>query len=196
MHFRRFACFLLGVWLAGSCFMAVVATQNFRSVDRLLDLPAPVAAQEIKVMGRSLARMFLRYQVSEQNRWYFETWESLQIGLGLIFFLLLLFGSTESKFSLTLALLMLLMVVCQRAFLTPTMTFFGRAIDFVPETTPSTERTRFWVLHTAYTGLELAKCGLGLILTGKLLLRTRRQSAHTGQDVHGVDKADHRHVNR
>ena len=44
MHFRRFAALVLGVWLAGCVFMDMVATQNFRSVDRLLTaLPEVVA---------------------------------------------------------------------------------------------------------------------------------------------------------
>ena len=43
MHFRRFACLLLGAWLAGILVMAMIATQNFRTVDRILlePLPAP-----------------------------------------------------------------------------------------------------------------------------------------------------------
>ena len=48
--------------------MAMVATQNFRSVDRLLAKPAAPAAQDISKLGHAAARDLLRYQVSEQNR--------------------------------------------------------------------------------------------------------------------------------
>ncbi len=51
--------------------MIMVATQNFRSVDRLLAAPGRAGAQ-VETMGHDAARAFLRYQVSEQNRWYFE----------------------------------------------------------------------------------------------------------------------------
>src|SRR5947208_11673763 len=82
MNIRYFACWLLGGWIAGSLFMILVATQNFRSVDRLLAAPGSAAAQIGKI-GRDEARTFLRFQVSEQNRWYFETWEKIQLALGL-----------------------------------------------------------------------------------------------------------------
>ncbi|MGA2593273.1 MAG: hypothetical protein ABSH32_25435, partial [Bryobacteraceae bacterium] len=95
MHFRRFACFLLGAWLACGLFMAMVATQNFRSVDRLLAKPAAPAAQQVARLGRDAARTLLRYQVSEQNRWYFETWGILETAIGVLLLLVLIFGSTE-----------------------------------------------------------------------------------------------------
>src|SRR6266581_5531560 len=82
MKIPYFTCWLLGAWIAGSLFMILVATQNFRSVELLLASPAGAAAQ-IDRMGHDEARAFLRYQVSEQNRWYFETWEKIQLALGL-----------------------------------------------------------------------------------------------------------------
>src|SRR5947208_14361422 len=82
MNIRYFACWLLGAWMAGSLFMILVATQNFRSVDRLLAAPGR-AGEQVEKMGRDEARAFLRYQVSEQNRWYFETWEMAQLALGI-----------------------------------------------------------------------------------------------------------------
>jgi hypothetical protein len=196
MHFRRLVCFLLGAWLAGGLFMAAVATQNFRSVDRVLYNPAPAASQEIKAMGPDMARAFLRYLVSEQNRWYFERWEGIQIGIALLTFFLLLFGSTESKVSLGLALLMLLIVAAQRFLLTPMIISFGRVIDFVPDAVHSPERTRFWVLHHAYSGMEVGKWCLCLLLTLKLVLRSRRRSSHVAGDIDVVDKPYYRHVDR
>src|SRR5262249_53865574 len=82
MQTRYIACWLLGAWIAGSLFMIMVATQNFRSVDRLLAAPGDATTQVAK-MGHGEARTFLRYQVSEQNRWYFETWEKVQLALGI-----------------------------------------------------------------------------------------------------------------
>src|ERR1700747_3283126 len=105
MHYRRFACFLLGAWLACGLFMAMVATQNFRSVDRLLAKPSAPAAQQLAKLGAE-ALMLLRYQVSEQNRWYFETWGIAEIAIGVALLMVLLFGSTENKFTLLPALLM------------------------------------------------------------------------------------------
>ena len=53
MKISNFACWLLGGWIAGSLFMILVATQNFRSVDRLLATPAG-AAPQIERMGRDV----------------------------------------------------------------------------------------------------------------------------------------------
>ena len=85
MHARRFACFLLGLWLAGGLFMAYVATQNFRGVDRLLSGGNPAAASRLKPLGPQ-ARMILRYQASEMNRWLFGAWETTQLVCGTVFF--------------------------------------------------------------------------------------------------------------
>src|SRR5207247_7904477 len=80
MKIQHLCCTLLGAWIAGSLFMIMVATQSLRSVDRLLAAPGRAGAQ-VETMGHDAARAFLRYQVSEQNRWYFETWEKIQLAL-------------------------------------------------------------------------------------------------------------------
>jgi hypothetical protein len=196
MHFRRLICLLLGAWLAGLTLMAVVATENFHTVDRLLLAPSPAAAQELRSMGHDYARMLLRWQAGEQNRKLFETWETAQLVLGMGLFFVLLFGSTESKYSLGLSLLMLVIVIGQRFLLTPMIVSLGRLIDFVPPTVQSPERIKFGVLHSGYAGLEIAKCLLGLLLAGKLIIRSRHRSSHSGGNIDVVDKAYHRHVNR
>lgn len=157
--------------------MDMVVTQNFRSVDRLLAQPAPQAAQQLDKLGRGPARVLLRHQVSEQNRWYFETWGLMETALGVALLMILLFGSTEKNLSLLLALLMLLIAILQRFALTPQMVFLGRVIDWIPADQASAERSRFWLLHNAFVGLELLNWAFGLFLTGKLLLRSRRRGA-------------------
>jgi hypothetical protein len=157
--------------------MDMVVTQNFQSVDRLLAKPAPGAAQLLDKLGPAAARVLLRHQVSEQNRWYFETWGLIETAIGAALLLILLFGSTEKNFTLLLALLMLLIAILQRFALTPWMVVLGRIIDWVPIDQPSPERSRFWMLHNAFVGLELLKWALGLVLTAKLLFRGRRRGA-------------------
>jgi hypothetical protein len=156
--------------------MDMVVTQNFRSVDRLLAKPAAPAAQQIAKLGPADARILLRHQVSEQNRWYFETWGLIAAVLGAVLLMILIFGSTERNFTLLLALLMLLIAIVQRFALTPQMVFLGRIIDWVPADQPSPDRTRFWLLHNAFVGLEMLNWALGLFLTAKLLFRRRRAS--------------------
>jgi NAD-dependent DNA ligase len=196
MHFRRLACLLLGAWLAGTLLTATVATQNFRTVDRLLLDPHPAAAPELKNVGREFARMLLRWQAGEQNRRLFENWETAQLALGMALFFVLLFGSTESKFSLSLSLLLLVVVMLERFLLTPRMTSLGRLIDFVPPEVRSVDRIKFQVLHTAYIATEAGKVLIGLLLAGKLLVRHRRKSGEAGGDIDVIDKTYYRHINR
>src|SRR5439155_18808783 len=115
MNTRYIACWLLGAWIAGSLFMIMVATQNFRSVDRLLAAPGRADAQVGK-MGRDEARTFLRYQVSEQNRWYFETWEKIQLALGVAVLAALI---RQGRLTVGLAASMCTLLLVERFYLTP-----------------------------------------------------------------------------
>ena len=175
MHFHRLAALLLGAWLGGSVFMDMVSTQNFRSVDRLLSAPPMQVAERIQALGgHDAARVFLRYQVSEQNRWYFQVWERVQIALGAALCLVLAFGAGPKRLTLVLTLLMLAMVLVMHFFLTPEITRLGRTFDFAP----AADRTRFWTLHGMYSGGELIKLGLGIVLAVRLLLRTKTRQVH------------------
>jgi hypothetical protein len=172
-----------------------VAAESFSSVDRLLARPHAVATAEFKELGRADARLLLRYQVAEQNRWNFETWEVAQIVMGALFFFFVLFATRENKFALLLILLMIAGVVVERSMLTPAMVSLGRMIDFVPPDTPSGDRTQFWVLHSWYWGVELAKLILGLALAARLTSHRGGRSGNARQQFNVVDKANHRHVN-
>ncbi len=168
--------------------MDMVVTENFRSVDRLLAKPVLPAAQQLDKLGPVAARVLLRHQVSEQNRWYFETWGLIATAIGAALLLILLFGSTERNFSLLLALLMLLIAVVQRFALTPQMVDLGRIIDWIPIDQPSPERSRFWMLHNAFVGLEMLNWALGLLLAGRLIFRSRRRSGD--QDAELLEPRD------
>ncbi len=196
MHFRRIVCLLLGGWLIGLLLMAMVAAENFHTVDRLLLDPQPAAALELKTMGHEFSRMLLRWQAGEQNRRMFATWETVQIAIGMAVFFVLLFGSTESKFSLSLSLLLVVLVLLERLVLTPMIIALGLLIDFVPPNAHSVERIKFEVLHNGYVGVEGAKLLVGLVLAGKLVIRSRRKSGDAVGQVDVVDKSYHRHVNR
>ncbi len=193
VHFRRFACFLLGAWLAGGLFMDMVAIQNFRSVDRLLAKPAPEAAKQFEKLEPGDARTLLRHQVSEQNRRYFETCGLVETGIGVALLLVLLFGSSETKLTVIVALIMLLIAILQRFALTPEMVVLGRIVDWLPAGEPSSDRTRFWMLHNAFVALDLLNWVLGFFLTAKLLFRRKRRGADRDEEaperrarVHGI----------
>ncbi|MBI1785960.1 MAG: hypothetical protein HYR60_00135 [Acidobacteria bacterium] len=189
MHTRRVASWLLGAWMSGSLLMFLVATQNFRAVDRLLTAPAEPASKLIQSLGPDGARLLLRYHSSELNRWYFTKWEIAQAAL-----LSFLAGwcyraISHSRVARFLPVAILVLVLLERFLLTPEIVRLGRLIDFAPA---APERAQFWRLHGAYSAVEALKLLLGVVLTAALLRKTKRSS---GQ-VHLVDEADHRHVNR
>jgi hypothetical protein len=204
MHSVRLVCFILGFWLAGGLFMAWVATENFRGVDRLLEQAAPVAHLQFqalddpKAAGPGAARQLLRYQVSEQNRLYFECWEIAQLMLGGILFFFVLFATRENKFSLAAVLLMIVLVAVQRFVLTPQLTAIGRNLDFAGPASSTLATSQFWSYHNAYSAMEIFKWLLTVGLAVRLIAgrRHRRSSTDLGQQLDMIHKADHRHIDR
>jgi len=175
--------------------MAWVATQNFREVDRLLSGNPPAATLRLKPLGQQ-ARMTMRYQASEMNRWLFSRWEVVQLVFGTAFLFVVLFGSRETKFVIAGVLLTLLLGLVQHLLITPELIGLGRLIDFVPPEAQSPDRQKFWVMHTAYSGVEVAKWLLGLALTGKLVFSMDRgHSRHSRGEFDRIDKSDYRRVN-
>jgi len=198
MHSRRLACFLLGTWLWGGVLLQWMATRNLRAVDRLLEQPSPPAALQIRALGPEGARALFEYQVAEQNRYWFEAWEVAQLILGSLFFFFLLFGTREDKYSLLLALAMLLMVMLQRLVLTPEITSLGRNLDFLPAGAAGPRLGRFTAFHSSYFGAEYLKWGAGLALCVRLVVGRRRGSSGTDirKELDLINKAHDRHIDR
>ncbi len=173
MHFRRFACFLLGLLIAGSGFMDVVAIHNFRGVDRYLAAPRLPAATQIHDMGRDNVRLLLRRFAGEQNRWYFEQWEWTETALSLSILLVILLALTPSRLTLFLALAILAITLGDRFGFTPQISRLGRVLEDMQAATAPAERTLFWTLHGLYSGLEMLKLALAMWLAAKLMIRGR-----------------------
>jgi hypothetical protein len=196
MQSRRFACLLLGAWLAGIVLMAWVEWGRTRAVEIVLEGSNPAAAARLKAWNPDDARMVLAYAANEQARWYQAYWEDTQLFAGVLFFGFLLFGTREGKLALGLSLAMLVIVLVERFVLSGEMLSLGRMIDFVRPDLHSGERNKFWVLHNTYRLAELLKLGAGSMLATVLLAGNPRPLAHPRQQVHVVDKADHGHIDR
>ena len=198
MHARRFACFVLGLWLGGSLFLWWSSSADRRAADNLVERANPAARVQLKSMGSS-ARLLLDYGAAERSRSWRRTWEIGQILCGGLFFLLMLFGSRESHFLLGGILLMVLLVFAERLLLTPELTAEGRLLDFgAVDAAVAAYRAKLRVLETAYGGVEAAKFGLGLALTASLVFSRRRggRSSDFRRQLNMVDKANYRRVNR
>jgi hypothetical protein len=197
MHARRLACLLLGIWLGAGLLITFITAQNVKHVDRVLAEASPVARIEMKAMGPNV-RNLLRYQAAEQNRWYFSNWTMLQIGIGAAFFMVMLFGSRESAFVLIVIVIMTVLAALQRFLILPEGALLGRLLDFLPGDQGGPDRSRYWVLQTAYYGVEAAKWAAGLVLAGAMVFSRRRsgRSRDSRREFDVVDKSNYRSVDR
>jgi hypothetical protein len=182
---QRWALVVMGAWLMGSICTSIVATENFYTVDRLLAASSNAAfTAMVQKLGSPAARELLRYLSSELNRLYFQMWNVAQLVLG-VAMLWLLAGSGEQDPAYVLGsdrdtthvrragpfglagkavMVMLAIVVLMLAYLTPAIVSLGRDLDFVPREPAPPGMSRFWVLHAAYTSLEMIKLLLGAVV--------------------------------
>ena len=152
---------LLGGWIAGTLILAGVATQNFRTIDRLLSRPSPELSRAIAPLGHDEARVVLRHLSSELNRLYFRAWGLIQLLLGAAVLAGALGLRPLDRTALAVALLVLNWLIVP----------LGRTLDFLPRNPAPPALTRFWRLHLAYTSLDSLK----LILCLWLLIRWSRR---------------------
>ena len=168
---QRWALVILGAWLMGSICMSVVATENFYTVDRLLAAPHTALTAAVQKLGQPAARDLLRYLSSELNRLYFQLWNVAQLVLGVLVWWLIretrgqtpTAGLTPVRWGV---LAMLAVVVLMLVYLTPAIVSLGRELDFVPRDPAPPGMSRFWVLHAAYTSLEMLKLAAGFVVAG------------------------------
>jgi hypothetical protein len=151
--------------------MLLVATQNFAGVDRLLEAPTPAATRIIDRLGPDAARQFLRFQVSELNRYFFDIYGISQIFMATMLALCLLFATNANRWVLALSVILIILVAAQRFVLHPEITYLGRLLDFVPANSPQPARDRFWSFHIAFSISEILKLLLMAVIGAKLLIR-------------------------
>jgi hypothetical protein len=165
---RQLALVVMGAWLMGSICTSVVATQNFYTIDRLLaGSPNGHFSGAAAQLGQPLARDFLRYLASELNRLYFQLWNAAQLAFGVLVLWLAVRSGTGSALYVGRAAravaAMLAIVVAMALWLTPAIVSLGRSLDFVPRDPAPPGMQRFWVLHAAYTSLEMFKLAIGAV---------------------------------
>ncbi len=156
--------FLMGCWLTGTIAMAVVATQNFYTIDRLLAAsPNPSFKADVDTLGPEQSRELLRYLSSELNRLYFQYWNlvELAIGIAVLWLAVKLPEFDQVKWYIVS---MLGIVLFLTAAITPQVVSVGRALDFVPRDPPPPALRTFGLLHAAFTALDLIMLILGIVV--------------------------------
>jgi hypothetical protein len=145
--------------------MAVVATQNFYTIDRLLTAqPSLAFTAVVNKLGHSETRELLRYLSSELNRLYFQYWNIAQLAIGILALWLAgkLPGAHKAKWGIVA---MLAIVLFLTALITPQILSVGRALDFVPRDPPPSRLRTFGLLHATYTVLDGIELILGILVT-------------------------------
>src|SRR5262245_57135663 len=162
----------MGAWIAGSICSSIVATENFYTIDRLLaSSPNAAFAHAVQQLGQPQARDLLRYLSSELNRLYFQAWNVAQLVLGALVLWLIASSPDPSETqdarrrrALWGVAAMLGVVVLMLVYLTPQIVSLGRSLEFVPRDPVPPGMQKFWMLHAAYTSLEMLKLLAGIVV--------------------------------
>src|SRR5436190_21769185 len=155
----------MGVWLMGSVSMAIVATQNFWTVYRLVDAKANVVfAADIDKFGHDEVFSLLYYFSSELNRLYFQYWNIAQLAIGILTLWLIVKDPKASRAKWAVVA-MLGIVLFLTAFITPQMVSVGRELDFIPRVPQPPGLRTFGLLHATFTVFDGIEASLGILAT-------------------------------
>ncbi len=158
---RTLALVLVTVWLTGTVIMTFVATQNFRTVDRVLERPTPQAASKLTALDHDAMRMLLRHLSSELNRLYFMTWNAIQLLLAAVVLALMVRAGTRLETVLALGMLVIVVALLGGTF---RIIELGRTIDFVPRDPVPPEVLKFGKMHAMYGVMEVVKLVAAVVL--------------------------------
>jgi hypothetical protein len=168
---RYWALFCMGAWLMGTVLMALVAAENFWTVNRLLDAqPNQKFAADIEKFGRGETHDLLYYYSSELNRLYFQYWNLAQLAIGILT-LWLVVRVPEADKSKWCIVAMLGIVMFLTVLITPRIVSVGRQLDFVPRDPQPPGLRTFGLLHAAYTVFDGIELILGILVTLWLVKR-------------------------
>lgn len=174
---RRAVLFFMGLWFGGILLVALSAPAAFRSVDSVLASPPQQVSQIAHQLGGPVVRDLLRYQVAEANRAFFELWGTIQFGLGIAVFLLLLFFSHAGKPALGISVLMLILAGVLKFLLIPRISGITRTTNWSGGDIAS----QFQALHGGFSAFQMTLVLLGAILL--FLLFQRRSVPSDGGEV-------------
>jgi hypothetical protein len=186
MHPTRVATFLLGAWIGCCVCMDLLALQSLRLVGRAINSASPVVVDIIRKSGPEQIALLLRHFSVEQCRYYFSTWELIQIPGALVLAAVLYLAAGKRWIPQILCGLMLALVLFQLA-IQPELTFRGREADFPPGNQTLGTQARVWALSEVWIGAESAKLLIGGLLTALILShKSRKRSRRVGDDEFGA----------
>ena len=162
---------ILGAWIMSTLCMWFAATKSFATVERVMKGGQPQFLEITKPLGEASTRMVIRHMASEINRTLFRGYGVLQIGFGVLLFLIVLRQTPRHALDISLVAIMLTLSVILTLVITPMVTSVGRSIDFLPRNPPPPIMPRFWMLHGAFTSLDGVKLLAGIGLLSRWIFR-------------------------
>lgn len=201
MHTRRLVTFLLGIWIFGTLFVAYISNASLNITRAINENPNEAASSLIEPAGSDRVNTLTRYTTAEIQRAMVESWEWVQVGIGLAIVCTMPFALRMKWLYFTGAVIMWLIVICQRWLLTPEMLGIGRMLDFAggnlwTQDALWKERRTLRLLDNLYLALDGTKLLLALTITGGLIIFRRKAAYKKLERVDSVDHTDHSHVNR
>lgn len=181
MHSTRVATFLLGAWIGCCVCMDFLALQSLRLVGRVINSASPAASDIIRKSGQEQIALLLRHFAAEQYRYYFSTWELIQIPGALLVAAVLYLAVGKRWIPQMLCGLMLALVLFQLAIHSE-LTFRGREADFPPGNRMLGTQARVWALSEVWIGAESAKLLIGGLLTTLMLSHKSRRRPRRVED--------------
>ncbi len=161
--------FLLGVWCGATVFMWQTAIQNFTVANALTQSDNTGFRAAVEGLSAENLRAAVRYQASEVNRLFFNGWGWAQIPIAA----LSVFSAwrLRNRFALATVGVMTVLTLFLQLYVVPETIRLGRLIDFVRDGEPAAASEMFWTLHHTYTGLDMAKFVLGIVVVVTVLVR-------------------------
>jgi len=172
--------------------MMFISLQNLRSPAMVMNSSLAPVTKMVQTFGQDQTLLLLRHFAAEQIRHYTSLWVEFQILIGFVLGGCLFLATQRRIFPLILCGVMLAVVLFELRLM-PELTYLGRETDFPPGNTAIGQVERLWALQQVYGGVEIVKLLAGGILGSYLFVfRTQRRR----KDVHAIDHADDRHINR
>jgi hypothetical protein len=164
MFSRRFATFLLGVWVGCCVLVDVLALEGHRIATRILDVPIIEAKTALTKSGDAPVGPLLHHLASEQVRATIQTWESAQLVLAFSMIVMLVLTDQRKMLAIAGTAFMGLLALVQHFGVTPELNVLGRSADFMAEAVSFSTRSQIWTLTQVYGALETLKLIVGGVL--------------------------------
>ena len=157
---------MLGAWIGTSLILALNVYLNFSAIDEMMKNQAGHWGS-INI-GPEHFRAIVIYLAGIENVKTYDTWEQIQIAIGLVVTALLFLEMTTRKLSAVPGV-MTFLVLFLHFRVTPDLAWLHGLFAFKEWYEPSIPRNQFWRMHAVYESIDLIKCVMGVVVVGFVL---------------------------